>query len=187
MRRGLPTLALATTLLLSAAGCSDPGDDKPVVAAVAPFVVERAVRPKGDATPTGEQAAVQALLAANRTEFNTRFEALTAEATPSDVTKTLAGYVAAMEQQPVAGCPVPVRAAFGRHLKDWKALAAALGRLPNAYEGVEFLDMMQSLFVNSSERGKPLGADVANAVRAVNKSLGELHAATEKAGMELVK
>ncbi len=187
MRHRLPTLMIATAVLLTAAGCSEPVEDKSGVAALTPFVAERTVRPKGDAAATAEQAAIQALMEANRSEFNSRFAALTAEATPADVTKTLAGYAAAMEQQPLAGCPLPVRAAFGRHLKDWKALAAALGRLPNAYEGVEFLDMLQALFQSASERGKPLGADVVNGVRAVTKSLTELHAATEKAGLELVK
>ena len=187
MSRGLLTLAFATASLVLGGGCSDSGEDKSTVAALAPFVVERSVRPKGDATATAEQAAIQALLEANRAEFNGRFAGLTAEATPADVTKTLAGYAAAMEQQPLAGCPLPVRAVFGRHVKDWKALTSALGRLPNAYEGVEFLDMLQALFQSASERGKPLGADVVNAVRAVTKSLGELHAAAEKAGMELVK
>ena len=186
MRR-LPTFVIATALLATVAGCSDTAEEKSGVAALTPFVVERSVRPKGDATATTEQAAIQVLLEANRTEFNSHFASLTAEATPADVTKALAGYVAAMEQQPLAGCPLPVRAAYGRHLKDWKALTAALGRLPNAYEGVEFLDMLQSLFQNASERGKPLGADVVNGVRAVSRSLADLHAATEKAGMELVK
>ena len=187
MRRRLPTLALATALLVTAAGCSSSPEEKSGVAALTPFVAERSVRPKGDATPTAEQAAIQALLEANRSEFNSRFATLTAEATPADVTKALAGYTAAMDQQPLAGCPLPVRAAFGRHLKDWKALTGALSRLPNAYEGVEFLDMLQALFQLASERGKPLGADVVNGVRAVTKSLAEVHGAAERAGMELVK
>ena len=187
MRRGLLTLAFATAVLSTAGGCSDPGEEKSGVAALVPFVVERSVRPKGDATPTSEQAAIQSLLGANRAEFNTRFETLTAEATPLQVTKVLNGYVEAVEKLDVSGCPLGVRAAFKRQVKDWKALTAALRSLPNAYDDVEFMEMLQSLFQNASERGKPLGADVGNAVKAVNKSLGELHAAAEKAGMELVK
>jgi len=187
MRRGLPTVALLTALALCAAGCSDPPEDKPTVAALTPFVADRPVRVKGDATPTADQAAALALLEANRAEFTTRFAVLTAEATPSDVKAALAGYAAAVEPLPMPACPLPMRAAFGRHLKDWKALAAALSRLPNAYEGVEFLDMMQSLFANATDRGKPLGADVVNAVRAVNKSHADLKAAAEKLGLEFVK
>lgn len=187
MRRSLPTLVCATALFGALAGCSGSGDDKPSVAAVKPFVTEKLVRPKSDATPTAEQAAIQTFMEANRAEFNTRFEALTAEATPADVKKAFAGYAEAMAKQEVAGCPLQFRAAFAQHLKDWKALTAALGRLPNAYEGVEFMDMLQSLFQSGSDRGKPLGADVVNGVKAVTKSLADLHAAAERAGMELIK
>ncbi len=187
MSRGLLTLAFAASALALGGGCGYSGEDKTTVAALAPFVVERSVRPKGDATPTAEQAAIQSLLASNRSEFNARFETLTAEATPSAVTKVLTGYVEAVDRLDLAGCPLGVRSAFKRQVKDWKALAAALGRLPNAYDDVEFMDMLQSLFQNASDRGKPLGADVGNAVKAINKSLGELHAAAEKAGMEFVK
>lgn len=187
MRRTLPTLVCAAALLGASAGCSGSGEDKSGVAAVKPFLVEKLVRPKADATPTAEQAAIQGLMEANRAEFNTRFETLTAESTPADVKKAFAGYCEAVEKHDVAGCPLQFRAAFTRHLKDWKALTAALGRLPNAYEGVEFMDMLQALFQNASERGKPLGADVVNGVKAVAKSLADLHAAAERAGMELLK
>ena len=187
MRRSFPTLVCATALLGALAGCSGSGDDKPSVSVVKPFVTEKLVRPKADATPTVEQAAIQALMEANRTEFNSRFEPLTAESSPADVKKAFAGYAEAMAKQDVAGCPLQFRAAFTQHLKDWKALTAALSRLPNAYEGVEFMDMLQSLFQSGSDRGKPLGADVVTGVKVVTKSLADLHSAAERAGMELIK
>ena len=187
MRRSAVRVLAALTLL-SAAGCSGSSDEKvPTVAAVQPFVAEKTVRPKADASPTPEQAAIAAVLEVNKTEFNARFEGLAAEATPADVKKLFAGYVEAVEKQETAGCPIAFRAAWTRHLKDWKTLTTSIGRLPNAYEGVEFLDMVQALFQGSSEKGKPLGADVVNGVKAVLKSLADVHTAAERAGMETVK
>jgi hypothetical protein len=169
------------------AGCGSPGTEPAAVAPVQPFVTERTAQPRNGDDPTPEQAAVQKLLAANKAAFDGQFAKLTAEATPADVTKGFAAYTDEMTAYDASGCPLAFRGAWARHLKDWKALTKAVGFLPNAYEGVEFMDMLNGLFASGSDRGKPLGADVATGVKAVKKSLGEVHSAAERMGLELLK
>lgn len=180
------TQYLGLVALFGVLGCGSGSEDGPTVARVEPFVKERSARPRSD-SPTPEQAAVQRLLDAKNAEFRTRFETLVAESRPADVKAMLKGFHEATEKLDVAGCPVPVRATWTKHLKAWKDLTSAIGRLPDTYEGVEFMDTLHSLFRGNAEKGKPLGGDVVAGVQNVLKTTSELHTAVEQAGLSMSK
>lgn len=155
----------------------------PTPGSVEPFLVD-GVAKKKDGIHGPEAEAMLTLLNENRTQFRARFETLKADSQPSEVVKAFQGYVVDLEKLPTKDCPVEFRASWLRYLKAWKELNTTLGRLPNAYEDVEFLDALQYLFRGNTEKGKKLGGDVMAAVKSVNKTHQQIYAAANNYGIE---
>lgn len=175
--------------LLTAVGCGygfNPGRATPPgKRAVEPLLQSPAAQTKSDGTP--EQAAIQAALDLLKAKYKDGFEGLKADAQPSAV-KQLAGDVsAAMRGHDLGVAPGEFKTVWERHRKAWKALHTAVGRLPDAYDGTEFTDALTGLFKNDPNRGKSLGGDMVDAVRAVAKSHDDLYASAEDYGLEVEK
>ena len=60
-----------------------------------------------------------------------------------------------------------------------------VGRLPDAYEDTEFTDALTGLFKSDPNRGKSLGGDMVDAVKAITKSHDELYRSAEGYGLEV--
>jgi len=150
---------------------------------VEPFLNDGVVKKK-EGIHGPEAEGMLNILTENRTLFRARFETLTADSQPAEVVKAFRGYVAELEKLDAKPCPVEFRATWTRYLKAWRELNNTLGRLPNAYEDVEFLDALQYLFRGNTDKGRKLGGDVMAAVKQVNKSHQQVYAAADNYGIE---
>ena len=166
------------------AGCFSPPPSGLAPGSIEPFLND-GVAQKKDGIHGPEAEGMLTLLSENRTAFRARFESFTADSQPAEVVKAFQGYVAELEKLDVKPCPIEFRAAWNRYLKSWKELNGMLGRLPNAYEDVEFLDALQYLFRGNAEKGKKLGGDVMMAVKNVNRAHQQIYAAAQNYGIEI--
>ena len=76
-----------------------------------------------------------------------------------------------------------VVAAHQRHAKAWRTLQAAINRLPDAYQGDEFMNSLYSLFHDDGKNGRTLGGDVIKTVQRVNESYAEVYTSAESYGI----
>ena len=181
---------LAALPLVVLAGCGygfDPGRAAPAPGQrnVDPLLAHKATKKKGDGSP--EQEAVVAALEAVKGKSKELFDGLKADAQPSAVRRLAADLAAVMKGLDLGAAPSEFKAVWNRHRKAWLGLQAAVARLPDAYEDTEFTDALTGLFKSDPSRGKSLGGDMVEAVRAVTKSHAELYTAAEAVGLEIEK
>ncbi len=151
--------------------------------AAPPLLTEKTVHAKGNGPSTPEQDAILNVLQADRDQFKAGYDALRADSQPSALCKMIAKYQEHLEKTEAAGCPSQFRSARDRHAAAWQQLHDALSRLPDAYEGGEFMDALQALFHNSPVRGRSLGGDVIAAVEQVNGTYDEVYASAAGYGL----
>ena len=184
MRRLLVVLPL-----VAAVGCGygfNPGrSTAPGKRPVEPLLQSKGAQKKADAGPA--QEAMLAALDALKATSKQQFDLLKADAQPSGVRQLAADMVAALKAHDLGAAPEDFKLAWGRHRKAWQALQSAVGHLPDAYEGIDFTDALLGLFKDDPNRGKSLGGDVVEAVKAVTKSHADLYAAAEAHGLEVEK
>lgn len=165
------------------AGCNPSPTVGPPPGSIEPFLITGAVKKK-DGIHGPEAEGMLTILTENRTLFRSRFETLKADSQPTEVVKAFQVYVTELEKLDAKPCPVEFRGTWLRYLKAWRELNSALGRLPSAYEDVEFLDALQHLFRGNTEKGRKLGGDVMAAVKTVNKTHQQVYAAAQNYGIE---
>lgn len=175
--KNLIIILMAVALLVPTIGCSV-NELEPVKAVgIQPFLKDRNVKKKVDSTVTAEQDAILRVLDENKTHFKSGFEFITTESQPTAVTKMFGTYLDKIDKIDLKNCPLEFRGAWSRYVKAWKALHTKIGRLPDAYEDVTFMDALQSTFRNETEKGKVLGGDVMQAVKQVVTTYAELFSA----------
>jgi hypothetical protein len=150
---------------------------------VEPLLAAPAAQAKADGT--AEQAAILAALELLKAKSKDGYDGLKADAQPSTVKQIAGDVAAAMKGHDLGVAPGEFKTVWERHRKAWKALHTAVSRLPDAYEGTEFTDALTGLFKNDPTRGRSLGGDMVDAVRAVAKSHEDLYASAENYGLQI--
>lgn len=184
MRCHLSLTVAILGLSLSVVGCSKPAPPPANPKAAKPWFDEKKHHRKGEGPSTPQQDAILKVLDEDRQHFKTGFETLQADSQPSNVSKMIADYLSHRDQADLAPCPSEFVAAHQRHTKAWRQLQTALARLPDAYEGLEFMDALFGLFHGDSTKGRPLGGDVIQAVKKINQAFAEEYTAAEVYGIE---
>ena len=169
-------------LLIPVAGCDFGGDSEEKTP---PLLKEKTVGKKGTGPSTTEQDAILRVLEANKEQFKGGFDGMRAQAQPTAVKKMLAPYLTHLAQVDMSGCPDEFKSAHTRHAKAWHQFDIALGRLPDAYTGTEFMDSLYALFAGNKTRGRALGGDVIAAVERVTTTDAEVYTAAANYGLEV--
>lgn len=152
---------------------------------IEPLLSAPAIVMKPDARP--DQQAIGAALDALQSRSRELYGPLKADAQPSAF-RQLAGDMAKfLKDHDLGAAPSEFKSAWNRHQKGWKTLQAATARLPDAYEQSDFTDALQGLFKEDPNRGKSLGGDMVDAVKAITKSHTEMFNLAETSGLEIVR
>ena len=175
--KNLSVILMAVALLLPTIGCSVAELEPVKAVGIQPFLKDRNAKKKVDSPATAEQDAILRVLDENKTHFKSGFESINADSQPTAVTKMFGTYLDKIDKIDLKNCPLEFRGAWSRYVKAWKALHAKMGRLPDDYEDVTFMDALQSLFRNETEKGKLLGGDVMQAVKQVTTTYAALFSA----------
>ena len=188
MYRLLVVLPLATALALPA-GCGygfNPGrSTPPAQRAVEPLLPSKGAQKRADGTP--DQEAIQAALDLLKAKSKAVYDTLKADAQPSAIRQLAGDLVVAMKGHDLGVAPAEFKAVWERHRKAWSGLQAAVARQADAYEGTDFTDALTGLFKDDPNRGKSLGGDMVEAVKAVTKSHAELYTSAEGYGLDVEK
>lgn len=171
-------------LLIPVAGCDFVGGSEEKTP---PLLKEKSVSKKGSGPSTTEQDAILRVLDSNKEQFKGGFNEMRAQSQPSAVKKMMAPYLKHMAEVDLNGCPDEFKSAHTRHAKAWYQLDAALGRLPDAYNGTEFMDSLYALFAGNKTRGRSLGGDVIAAVERVTTTEAELFTSATNYGLEVTE
>lgn len=123
------------------------------------------------------------VLDADQNQFKGGFDAMKPNSQPSAVKAMVAAYAEQLEKVDLNGCPGEFAAAHQRHAKAWRMLQAAINRLPDAYQGDEFMNSLYSLFHDDGKNGRTLGGDVIKTVQRVNESYAEVYTSAESYGI----
>jgi hypothetical protein len=178
---------LVVVPLLTAVGCGYGfNPTKPAAATDRPVeapLPSRAAQKRADGTP--DQEAIQAALDLLKTKNAELFGRLKADAQPSAYKALAAEMGAAVKGHDLGVAPAEFKAVWERHRKAWKQLHGILAKLPDAYEDTEFSDAIGGLFKGDPTRGRSLGGDMVDAVKAVTKSHDDLYRSAENYGLEV--
>jgi hypothetical protein len=185
MRRFLSVLVIV--FAAAAGGCPKPAPPPPKNTPKAAVAVrpEKGFRKKPTAPATPEQEAIFTILEAEAAAFKDATQGLQPDSQPSAVSKALLKYADALDKVDVNPAPSPFGAALSKYRLAVRALQESLSRLPDAYTGAQFGDMMKALFRGDSATGKALGGDVMNSVRSVSEALEAMYTATLPYGFDV--
>ncbi len=175
---------VALAFVVPVAGCDfgAGGEEK-----APPLLKEKTVNKKEGGESTTEQEAILRVLSANKEQFRGGFEGMKPQAQPSAVRKMLAPYLTHLASADLSGCPDEFKSAHTRHAKAWHQFDAALGRLPDAYTGSEFMESLYALFASNKTKGRALGGDVIAAVERVTSTDAEVYTAAANYGLEVTE
>jgi len=173
----------ALAAFLPAVGCSRGGATSPSERKASPWLSEKTAKAKGNGPTTPEQDAILRVFDADQNEFKGGFDSMKANSQPSAVRAMVGKYADHLDKVDVVGCPAEFAAAHARHAKAWHQLQSSILRLPDAYEGDEFMNSLYSLFHNDGSNGRSLGGDVIQAVKKVNATYAEIYASGENYGL----
>ncbi|MGL6094677.1 MAG: hypothetical protein ACRC7O_02600 [Fimbriiglobus sp.] len=186
MRRLLCGLVIVFAAV--SAGCVEPPPPPPPkITPKAAITVrpEKGFRKKPTAPESPEQEAIFTVLEAEAGAFKEATLELKPDSPPSVVAKALLKYADAIDKLDVAPTPAPFGTAFTDYRTAVRVFQESLARLPDAYTGTQFGDMMKALFRGDSKTGKPLGGDIMSAVGKVSEKLEVMYAATRDHGFEV--
>jgi len=175
----LSVLALAT--VLPAIGCGRGRSTATPEPKAPPWLAEKTAKPRDQSNP--QQEAIMRVLEADQAHFKGGFDAMLPTSQPSAVKVMILSYVDHLEKVDMSGCPIEFIAAHNRHMKGWRLLHAAINRLPDAYQGEEFMNSLYSLFHENGKNGQSLGGDVIQTVKRVNSTYVELYTSAEGYGL----
>ena len=179
-------VVVAAAALAGLAGCSPAPSSGPDPVALKPLFKDRKnvlSRKKSESAGSVEQDAIQAVLDQSKDEFKAKYATLSCDSPPADVAKALNGYVEAMAEVDLKGCPLEFKSAWGKHLKAWRVFVAAVAAHPPVYDDVEFMEMLQHLFGGNADKAKSLGGDITIAARRVIATRNAVYTVAESNGV----
>jgi len=136
---------------------------------------ERGFRKKPNAPVTPEQMTVFAFLDDDKQRFQAATAGLTKKSKPSAITVALAKYAEQLDADKTA-LPADFAAELTAYRDAYRALPKVIGRLPDgSAEGTVVYDALAALFRGDTDKGKALGGDAADAVRATRDAAAKLY------------
>lgn len=177
----LPALAVAALAPLT--GCLKGKAQGPRT--VGTLLPSKTAKAKGNGPVTPEQDAVLRVLEWDKEAFKAGFDSLQVDSQPSAFVKMMAEFDDRFHKADLACCPAEFRAARSRYIKSWEKLRAVLGKFPDAYEDVEFMDAIGALFRHDRAKGRKLGGEVMDAVEQLHAAYAEMYTSAEGYGIDV--